>query len=84
MSIPCDSRTSAFLSGTEVFLAFGSNKGDPRAVFQLAIQGLTAGGFAVGKISPLYKTAPVDCEEDTPPFLNAVLCGFWKDSPEAL
>lgn len=84
MGTRSDSRTSASPLGTEVFLALGSNKGDPEAFFQLAVKGLTDGGFQVRKLSPLYKTAPVDCEEGVPPFLNAVLCGSWPDSPESL
>ena len=73
--------TSASPSGTEVFLAFGTNKGDPRSAFRLALEGLTAGGVRELRSSPLYETDPVDCEPGTPPFLNGVIAGRWSGSP---
>ena len=77
-------QTSASRSGTEVFLALGSNKGDPEAIFRTALKELSANGFELEKCSPLYKTEPVDCDEGVPPFINAVIMGIWHNSPAAL
>lgn len=76
--------TSVSPSGTEVFLALGSNKGDREAFFRLALDGLSAGGLELNRLSPLYETDPVDCEPGVPPFLNAVLFGIWRNTPETL
>jgi len=76
--------TSAAVSGTEVFLAFGSNKGEPAAFLRSSLAGLSAGGFAVKQVSPLYETDPVDCEEGTPRFLNGIIAGSWGGTPEEL
>ena len=77
-------KTSASRSGTEVFLALGSNKGDSEAIFRTAMKELAANGFQMEKCSPLYQTEPVDCDEGVPPFINAVISGVWHDTPEAL
>ncbi len=71
-------------SGTEVFLALGSNLGDRGSFFRFAVQSLTECGFIVKQISPVYETDPVDCEDGVPPFWNCVLSGFWHGTPEAL
>lgn len=84
MASPEKNRTSASRSGTEVFLALGSNKGDTEAIFRTALTELSANGFLLEKRSPLYKTEPVDCDEGVPPFINAVISGIWQDTPEAL
>ena len=76
--------TSVPVSGTEVFLAFGSSKGDRTAFIRAAMNGLTNGGFMLKRVSPLYETDPVDCEEGTPRFLNGIISGYWKGSAEAL
>jgi len=76
--------TSASSLETEVFLAFGTNKGDPRSAFRLAQEGLTAGGVRDLRFSPFYETDPVDCEPGTPPFLNGVIAGRWSGSPSEL
>lgn len=71
-------------SGTEVFLALGSNLGDRGAFFRFAVQSLTECGFCVKQISAVYETEPVDCEDGVPPFWNCVLSGFWRGTPEDL
>ena len=81
---PGKSSTPAAPPGTEVFLAVGSNKGDRTAMIRGAVQGLRAGSFEVKELSPLYETCPVDCEEGTPSFLNGVVRGFWRKTPESL
>ena len=55
-----------------VYLAFGSNIGDREQNLQEAIRLLRKSGVAVGKISSVYETEPVDYL-DQPWFLNAVL-----------
>ena len=79
-----DETTSAAAPGTEVFLAFGSNKGDSAAILHTALTALAAGGFALKKVSPLYETDPVDCEEGTPRFLNGIISGSWRGTPDSL
>ena len=81
---PEKNKTSASRSGTEVFLALGSNKGDPEAIFRTTLKELAANGFELEKCSPLYQTEPVDCDEGVPPFINAVISGVWHDAPETL
>lgn len=76
--------TSVSQTGTEVFLAIGSNKGNREAMISQALQGLRSGGFEVKALSPLYETSPVDCEEGTPSFLNGIVRGFWRETPESL
>ena len=84
MASPEKNKTSASRSGTEVFLALGSNKGDSEAIFRTALKELAAGGFELEKCSPLYHTEPVDCDDGVPLFINAVISGIWHDTPEAL
>ena len=79
-----DPNTSARPAGTEVFLAFGTNKGDREAFCRFAQKKKKNGRFFIQKFSPLYETDPVDCEEGVPPFLNGVLQGIWNGSAEAL
>ena len=55
-----------------VYLALGSNIGDREQNLQEAIRLLRKSGVAVGKISSVYETEPVDYL-DQPWFLNAVL-----------
>ncbi|MCF7854247.1 MAG: 2-amino-4-hydroxy-6-hydroxymethyldihydropteridine diphosphokinase [Candidatus Pacebacteria bacterium] len=69
---------------TPVALGLGSNKGTPESNIQRAIQALTRNGLKNPRVSPLYKTAPVDCEPDTPPFVNAAVTGGWNNTPDTL
>ena len=71
-------------TGTEVFLAFGSNKGDRTAFCRFAQDELINGNFTVRKVSPLYETEPVDCEDGVPPFLNGVFQGIWNGTADSL
>ncbi len=43
-----------------VFLSLGSNLGDRRGNLRAAVERLPAAGLAVRRVSPLYKTEPVD------------------------
>ena len=76
--------TSVAVEGTEVFLALGSNLGDREAFFRFGLKQLRSGGFEVRKVSPFYETDPVDCEAGVPPFLNGVVWGRWRGTPELL
>lgn len=71
-------------SGTEVFIALGSNLGDRGAFLADAVTGLRKHGFDVRQVSPLYESEAVDCEPGTPPFWNCVVRGCWPGSPDAL
>ncbi|MDB6135246.1 MAG: 3-methyl-2-oxobutanoate hydroxymethyltransferase [Verrucomicrobiales bacterium] len=53
-------------------IALGSNLGDRLSHLHAALGGLAQLG-TVTAVSPVYQTAPVDCAEDAPLFLNAVL-----------
>ena len=82
--VSANPNTSARSAGTEVFLAFGTSRGDREAFCRFALDELEKGNFHVRKVSPLYETDPVDCEEGVPPFLNGVLEGVWNGSAEEL
>lgn len=81
---PASRNTSARSAGTEVFLAFGTSKGDRESFIRSALDELRKGNFIIQKVSPLYETDPVDCEDGVPPFLNGVLQGVWNGSAEEL
>ncbi len=81
---PASRNTSARSAGTEVFLAFGTSKGDRESFVRSALDELKKGNFIIQKVSPLYETDPVDCEDGVPPFLNGVLQGVWNGSAEEL
>ena len=57
----------------EVFIALGSNLGDPAAKIRAAMDRLTE--FADGPVrrSSLWRSTPVDCPSGSPPFINAVV-----------
>ena len=82
--VSANPNTSARSAGTEVFLAFGTSRGDREAFCRFALDELEKGNFHIRKVSPLYETDPVDCEEDVPPFLNGVMQGVWNGSAEEL
>ena len=55
-----------------VFLSLGSNLGERVAHLQSAIDGLNAGGLTVQRVSPLYRTEPVDFQPQSW-FVNCVI-----------
>ncbi len=57
----------------EVFIALGSNLGDPAAKVRAAMDRLEE--FADGPVrrSSLWRSTPVDCPPGSPPFINAVV-----------
>lgn len=66
------------VSGTHVFLSLGSNLGEREIFLQRAIHELFSHDFYPVKISSLYETLPVSCEENAGKFLNIALEGIWK------
>ena len=67
----------------KVFLSFGSNLGDRKAILQTAIDALAATNVRVKKVSSLYETEPKDFLEQ-PWFLNCVLEGETALTPQEL
>lgn len=63
----------------EVFVALGSNLGDPGAHMREALQRL-AQHLAVDRVSSLYRTEPVGFREQ-PDFLNAVASAHTQKTP---
>jgi 2-amino-4-hydroxy-6-hydroxymethyldihydropteridine diphosphokinase len=63
----------------EVFVALGSNLGDPACHMREALQRL-AQDLAVDRVSSLYRTEPVGFREQ-PDFLNAVASAHTQKSP---
>lgn len=60
-------------------IALGSNLGDRVANLQAAREQMPC-----LRASAIYETAPVDCPEDSPPFLNCVLEVNWEGTAESL
>lgn len=56
---------------TDYGIALGSNTGDRLSHLHAAL-GALAGLGEVTAVSPAYQTTPVDCQPDSPAFLNAV------------
>ncbi|TVR93281.1 MAG: 2-amino-4-hydroxy-6-hydroxymethyldihydropteridine diphosphokinase [Spirochaetaceae bacterium] len=69
-------------SSHRVFLGIGSNIGDRLVFLRDATQGL-AGHLSRLNASPVYETAPMYLS-DQPPFLNAVIEGYFTGSPHEL
>ena len=70
--------------GVSAFLALGGNLGDREAIFRNALVSLQKHGFFIEAVSWLYESEPVGCEAGAQTFYNAVVCGHWNDTPEAL
>lgn len=66
----------------EIYLGLGSNLGDREENLRRA-EGSLAPAVVIRKISSLYETAP-QYVVDQPRFLNRVLCGVTKLTPDAL
>jgi 2-amino-4-hydroxy-6-hydroxymethyldihydropteridine diphosphokinase len=54
------------------FVALGSNLGDSASVLRQALVRLQEWSEAPLLCSSLWRTAPIDCPPDSPPFINAV------------
>jgi 2-amino-4-hydroxy-6-hydroxymethyldihydropteridine diphosphokinase len=72
--------------GREVFIALGSNLGEPQLTVRRAMHRLEGWSTRPLRRSSLWTTAPVDCPPGSPPFINAVV-GLIPDpaeTPESL
>ena len=65
-------------------IALGGNTGNTAATFLRAAELLKHGGFTVRRVSSSIVTEPEGMAPGTPPFLNAVLSGYWSGTPEEL
>ncbi len=70
--------------GVLTALSLGGNLGDVPETMKRAMDLLRAGGFAIEKISSVYRTVPVDCPPGMPDFCNSALTGYWQGTPEEL
>jgi len=66
-----------------VVIALGSNLGDRRYLLRRAIHEL-APSVRVVRISSVHETEPVEAPRGSPTFLNMVVAGYTRLSPEAL
>lgn len=66
-----------------VLLALGSNLGDRRVHLRRAVAGLE-GCVRVVAVSSVWETEPLGCRNGAGAFLNIVLAGWTKLSPESL
>jgi 3-oxoacyl-[acyl-carrier protein] reductase len=68
-----------------VYLALGSNLGDPHANLAAAIAAMAARpDMTVRAVADPIRTDPVDCPPDSPPFLNSAACLETSLPPDAL
>ncbi|MBR2364952.1 MAG: 2-amino-4-hydroxy-6-hydroxymethyldihydropteridine diphosphokinase, partial [Lentisphaeria bacterium] len=63
------------LSGTHVFLSLGSNLGERKTYLENALALLQENDFSLLKVSSLYETSPVGCEDGAGTFLNIAVEG---------
>ena len=68
---------------SSVLIALGSNLGDRAWFLRRAVHELTH-ELHVVRVSAFLETAPVDAPAGSPSFLNAVLAGHTRRSPDAL
>ncbi len=70
-------------SPESVLIALGSNLGDRAVNLRRAIHELQR-VITVVRLSSIYETDPVDAPPGSPKFLNMVVAGFTRLTPEAL
>lgn len=70
--------------GLPAAIGIGANLGDAAAAIEQAVAGLAHGGLEGLRRAALYRTRPVGCAADTPPFLNTAVIGRWRGSPVLL
>ncbi len=68
----------------EYLLSLGSNLGDRLLNLKIAVEKLNSHGVCVSGCSAVYETSPLDCPDNSPPFLNAALKVQTKLTPEEL
>jgi 2-amino-4-hydroxy-6-hydroxymethyldihydropteridine diphosphokinase len=54
------------------YVGLGSNLGDRAGSLLLAVRGMLDAGLCVRRLSSVYETAPVEVEDEQPPYLNMV------------
>jgi len=71
---------------TRAFVALGSNLGDSQRILREAIQNLQANSAEPLTQSSLWRSSPVDCPPNSPPFVNAVvaLVPDASETPESI
>jgi len=67
-------------SPPNIFLSLGSNIGNRIGNLKSAVKELNSRNIRVIACSAVYETSPVDCNNESPPFLNAVI-GIETDIP---
>jgi len=81
-----EGRTTKTREECRIFVALGSNLGDPVALVRQAFARLQELSDEPLECSSLWQTDPVDCPPGSPPFINAVV-GFSPragETPESL
>ncbi len=68
----------------KIAIALGSNLGDRRCNVKRAAQLLGERAVDNVRLSPIHETAPVDCGDDAPDFVNAAVTGITSLSAEEL
>ena len=71
-------------SGTHVFLSLGSNLGDRKKYLEEALALLQEKGIFLLKVSSIYETSPVGCEDGAGAFYNIALEGIWQKNADML
>jgi 2-amino-4-hydroxy-6-hydroxymethyldihydropteridine diphosphokinase len=73
-------------AGSIAYVSLGSNQGDSPRLIRVAMSRLRPFSRSPLRLSSLWRTTPVDCPPDAPPFINAVV-GLWpveRETPESL
>lgn len=65
-------------------IALGGNTGNVADTFLCAAEMLKHGGFVIRRVSSSIVTEPEGMAPGTPPFLNAVLSGYWSGTADEL
>ena len=65
-------------------LALGGNIDNILQNFTTAVNYLTENEFIIDKMSSVYTTPPVNCEEGANDFFNCIVTGYWKKPPQDL
>src|SRR5205809_3063 len=86
MNVPVPSRKDIHSITELAFIALGSNLGRSRTVLAEAMSRLEKSSQGPLLRSSLWRTEPVDCPPDSPPFFNAAvgLTPFPDETPQTL
>jgi len=69
---------------SNIFLSLGSNLGNRLENLAVAIDELNKQNITIVSASNIYETSPVDCSDNSPAFLNAVVKIKTKFKPQEL